>query len=143
MKDCLRKFLDISKKYDVPVIIHSRKAELETIDFLEQNNMKGRKVIMHCFSGRKHLVKRIIDNGWLFSIPCNIIRSEQFQNIVKDSPMSQLLTETDAPYLSPIPGKRNDSRNIAYTIKKIAELKGLSEEDTANIIFQNYQRVFL
>jgi len=143
MNDCLKKFLDISKKHDVPIIIHSRKAELETIDFLEKNNMKGKKVIMHCFSGRKHLVKRIIDNGWIFSIPCNIIRSEHFQNIVKETPIKQLLTETDAPYLSPIAGERNDPRNIIYAIKKIAEIKGLSEEDTANMIFQNYQEVFL
>ncbi|MGV8141847.1 MAG: TatD family hydrolase [Candidatus Woesearchaeota archaeon] len=141
-KSCLVKFIQLAKKYNIPIIIHSRGAELEVIELLEKEDMKGRKVIMHCFSGRKHLVQRIRDNKWIFSIPCNVDRSLHFQQIVKDTSMEQLVTETDAPYLGPILGKTNRPDNVIYTIKKIAEIKGLTPEEVGNMIYANYQRVF-
>jgi len=141
-KDCLKKFINIAKKHDVPIIIHSRGAELEVIELLEEEGMKNHKVVMHCFSGRKHLVQRIRDNKWYFSIPCNVDRSLHFQQIVKDTPMDHLLTETDAPYLGPIPGKTNRPDNVIHSIKKIAELKQLTPEEVSNIIYSNYQRLF-
>lgn len=143
MKESLLKFVNISKKYNVPIILHSRGAELELIEFLEEQGMKNKKVIMHCFCGRKHHVKRVIENGWFFSIPCTVTKLLQFQEIILNAPISQILTETDAPYLAPIRGDRNDSRNIVYSINKIAELKKMNEEEVANIIFNNYQRLFL
>ena len=143
MKDCFRRFIEIAKRYDVPIIVHSRKAELETIEFLESSDMKGRKVIMHCFSGRKHHVQRIRDNGWYFSIPCNVDRSQQFQEIVRDTPLDQIFTETDAPLLSPILGKSGRPDFVRLSIKKIAEIKGMEPEEVANIIYNNYQKVFL
>lgn len=141
-KDCLKKFVHLAKKHDIPIIIHSRGAELEVVELLEAEGMKNRKVVMHCFSGRKHLVQRIRDNNWYFSIPCNLDRSLHFQQIVKDTPTEQLLTETDAPYLGPIPGKTNRPDNVIHSIKKIAELKQMVPEEVANIIYSNYQRLF-
>lgn len=143
MKECLRIFLELSKKYDLPIIIHSRGAELETIEFLEINEMKNRKVIMHCFSGRKHHITRIKENGWYFSIPCNINRSEHFQSLVKDVSLERLFTETDSPLLSPEIGKVNRPDNVIITIKKIAEIKKMDPEEVANIIYNNYQKVFM
>ncbi len=142
-KDCLKKFIHIAKKHNVPIIIHSRGAELEVVELLEEEGMKNHKVVMHCFSGRKHLVQRIRDNKWSFSIPCNVNRSLHFQEIVKDTSMDQLLTETDAPYISPVPGQVNRSDNVLHTIKKIAEIKKMTPEEVANIIYANYQKLFL
>ena len=142
-KEYLKKFLALAKKYDVPIILHSRGAELELIEFLEHEGMKNKKVIMHCFSGRKHHVERIRENGWYFSIPCTINRTEHFQNIVKEVQLSQLLTETDCPYLSPFMAKTNRPDNVIVTIKKIAEIKKMEPEEVANIIYNNYQRIFL
>ena len=142
-KDCLKKFIHIAKKYDVPIILHSRGAELDLIELLEKEDMKNRKVIMHCFSGRKHLVQKIRDNGWFFSIPCNLDRNLHFQQIVNDTPIAKLLTETDAPYQSPIPGTINRPDNVRFTIKKIAELKKMTQEEVANIIYANYMKLFL
>jgi TatD DNase family protein len=141
-KTCLKKFIALGKKYHVPMLFHSRGAELELIEFLEENHMKHEKVIMHCFSGRKHLVQRVRDNGWSFSIPCNLDRSEHFQKIVEETPLTQLFTETDSPYLSPIPGKVNRPDNVRLTIKKIADIKGMDEEEVANILYNNYQKMF-
>ena len=109
---------------------------------LESSKLK--KVVMHCFTGRKHLVKRIIDNGWSLSIPCVVVKLQQFQDNVKLAPLSQLLTETDCPYLSPYPDiRRNEPAFVIETIKKIAELKKMDQEEVANNIFMNYQKMFL
>jgi len=123
-----------------PVIVHSRKAEQESVDILESSKLK--KVIMHCFMGKKKLVKRIEDNGWYFSIPPIIIRSQQFQDIVRSVPLSQLFTESDAPYLSPYKEKRNEPSFITETIKKIAEIKGMDEQEVVNNIYMNWQKTF-
>ena len=142
-KDCLKKFIALAKKYNVPIILHSRGAELELVELLEAEGMKDHKVIMHCFSGRKHLIQKIRENGWFFSIPCNVNRSLHFQQIVSDTSIGKLLTETDAPYLSPVPGKINTPDNVIYTIKKIAELKLMTDEEVSNIIYANYMKLFL
>lgn len=142
MKDCLRKFFELAKKHDVPIILHSRKAELDLIEFLESEGMKNKKVIMHCFSGRKHHVQRVKDNGWFLTVPASVVKTEHFQYIARDVPLSQLLTETDTPYLSPDPKTLNDPSNVKYAIKKIAEIKKMDENEVANIIYNNYQRLF-
>lgn len=136
-----RKMLELAKRIDKPVIIHSRSAELRVIEILEEAGQKN--VVMHCFGGRLHLVKRIIKNGWYFSIPTNIVRSEQLQKIAELSPMSKLLTETDAPYLSPFREKRNEPAFVAESIPVIAKAKGMDGIEVANAVFQNYQRLFL
>jgi TatD DNase family protein len=142
-KNCLKKFIALAKKYNIPIILHSRGAELELVELLEQEGMKNHKVVMHCFSGRKHIIQRIIENRWYFSIPCNINRSLHFQQIVDMAPVSQLLTETDAPYLSPIQGKVNRPDNVKITIEKIAEIKKMTPVEVSNIIYANYMKLFL
>jgi TatD DNase family protein len=142
MKARFQKFIELAKKKDIPIICHSRRAELDVIEMLEKSGSK--KVVMHCFMGRKHLVKRIIENGWYLSIPCIVGKLQQLQENVAMAPISQLLTETDAPLLSPFPDiRRNEPRFVEGTIKKIAEIKKLDAEEVANLVFQNYQRLFL
>ena len=97
---------------------------------------------MHCFCGRKHLVKRVRDNGWTFSIPGLVLKTQQFQEIVRDTPIEQLLTETDSPHLAPHREERNDPRIIKLIVAKIAEIKELTIEETANLIYRNYQGLF-
>ena len=140
-KDLFIKLISIAKEKDIPVIVHSRKAEQECIDILEESGYK--KVVLHCFSGRKHLIRRAADLGFYFSIPTNIVKSEHFQQMVKTVHISKLLTETDSPFLSPFPGKTNEPAFVIESLKKIAELKGMTIDDTANNIFMNYQGLFL
>jgi TatD DNase family protein len=136
-----KKIIALAEKKNLPLIVHSRKAELDVIEMLEASKVK--KIIMHCFMGKKKYVQRIRDNGWTFSIPVIVIKLQQFQEIVKETSLNQLITETDAPFLAPVPGDVNESANVALTIKKIAELKGLTENETADAIFMNYQRFFM
>jgi len=133
------KMIELAKKIDKPLIIHSRQAEKQVIDILEDK--KCEKVVMHCFCGSEKLVKRAGDLGYYFSIPPIIVRNQSFQRIVQIVDLNQLLTETDSPYLSPFPGKRNEPAFIKETIKKISEIKKLSTEEVEEQIFDNFKKL--
>jgi TatD DNase family protein len=139
-RQLFRKMLDLARELEKPVIVHTRKAEAEAVEMLE--DYKDLKVILHCFMGKKRLVKQAYDLGFYFSIPCNIVRAQNFQMIVGMVSITKLFTETDGPYLSPFRGERNEPANIREAIRKIAEIKGMEEEEVEKNLFMNYQRVF-
>jgi len=139
-KEIFLKIINLSKQINKPLIIHSRKAEQEIIDMLENSDAK--KVVLHCFSGKLKLIKRAAELGYYFSIPTNITHSQHFQKLAELADINKLLTETDAPYLSPYKNRRNEPSFIIETIKKIAEIKNISINETANNIFMNYQKIF-
>ncbi len=138
-----RKIIQFARKINKPIVIHSRKAELECLDILEEELPNNEiPVDLHCFSGRKHLVKRAIELGYYFSIPTNIVKAQNFQIMAELIPLTQILTETDAPWLSPFRDQTNEPAFVTETIKKIAEIKQLSEEEVAEQIWKNYESVF-
>jgi len=139
-KKIFNKFVKLSIELEKPIIVHSRKAELECIEILEKNNAK--KVVMHCFSGKFSLVKRIIDNGWFFSIPGSVKNSEHFQKIIKETPIEQLLCETDSPYLHPDKEWPNEPANVVVSYEKIGEIKGLKLDEVKKKVFDNYFKLF-
>ncbi len=134
------KLLEVAKKHRLPVIVHSRAAEEKVVGLLEKHKMK--KIVLHCFNGSIDLIKRAEKNGYCFSIPPIINRIKHFQELVKEVNISRILTETDAPYLGPYRGKRNEPAYIAETIKFIAKLKNMTEEETKNVLFMNYRNLF-
>jgi TatD DNase family protein len=139
-KELFSKIISLVEKLKKPIIVHTREAEADAVEMLESSKIT--KIILHCFSGKKALVKRAYEHGWHFTIPTNIVRSHHFQGIVKLVNISQLLTETDAPYLSPFKEKKNEPAFVIETIKKIAEIKKMDTEEVANNIYMNYQRLF-
>jgi len=139
-KKTFQKIIELAEKIKKPLIVHSRDAEKEVIDMLESSKCK--KVDMHCFSGNMKLVKRAADLGFHFSIPTSVVYNMHFKEIVKRVGINQILTETDAPYLGPVKGERNEPVYIAQSIKTIAELKSFTVEECANNIFLNYKRLF-
>jgi len=139
-KDLFRKMLGFAKRVGLPVVIHSRKAEAEAIEILEE--MKMDKVVMHCFCGRKSLIRRCVENGWYFSVPPVIMRWDNFKVLVEMVPLSQLLTETDAPYLSSVARERNEPLNVLVTLKEIARIKGVSVEEVSEKVWKNCCEVF-
>lgn len=136
-----RLMIRLAKELDKPIIIHSRKAESDVIDILEEEG--AQKVVMHCFMGKKKYIVRAKELGYYFSVPVSVIKLEQLQWLVNEVPLRQLFMETDAPYLGPVMGERNDAQNIALSVKKVAEIKGMTQEDVKNHLFMNYQKVFL
>jgi TatD DNase family protein len=133
------KIIDLSIELNKPLIVHSRKAELECIETLEKK--KAKKVVMHCFSGKFSLVKKIEQNGWFLTIPTSVKNSEHFQKIIKETKIEQLLCETDSPYLHPDKKWPNEPANVIESYKKIAEIKGISLEETKKKIFENFMRL--
>lgn len=134
------KLLKLAKKIDKPVIVHSRKAEKEVIEMLE--SCKQKKVLLHCFCGKKRLVKKAADLGYCFSIPTNVVRAQNFQILVKDVNINQLFCETDAPYLSPFRGNINEPAFVVESYRKIAEIKKMELQEVINNIWMNYQKLF-
>jgi len=136
-----QKMIQLSIDLDKPVVVHSRKAEQKCIEVLE--SFPAKKVVMHCFCGKKKLVKKIVDNGWCITVPTSVVRAQQFQEIAKEVPLSKLFCETDAPYLAPFKDKMNEPSFVVESYKKVAELKGLELEEVAKCIYQNWQRLFM
>ena len=97
---------------------------------------------MHCFCGKKSLVKRITENGWFLTIPTSVVRSEQFQANARNVPITQLFCETDSPYLGPYKGKWNEPAYVIESYRKIAELKKMDIIEVVNNIYSNWQKVF-
>jgi TatD DNase family protein len=135
-KQLFQKLIELAEQIKKPVIIHSRKAEQDVIDMLESSNLK--KIILHCFCGKQKLVLRAQDNGWYFTVPTNVVRSQQMQHIAETTDINRLMTETDSPYLSPFPGKRNEPSFVIEAVKKIAEIKKMDIKEVENNIFKNY-----
>jgi len=135
-----KEFIKLSNKLEIPIIVHTRKAEAKVIDVLEE--MKAKKVVLHCFSGNMKLVVRAEKLGYNFSVPVIITYLEHFKELVKKVSITKLLTETDAPFLSNIKGERNEPKNVTITIKEIAKLKNMVEIEVENSILMNYKRLF-
>lgn len=136
-----RSVVRLAKRIHKPLIIHSRKAEKEVLDILEEEQFS--KAVMHCFTGSHKLLKRGLAMGLMFSIPTAVVRNKQFQENAAIIPTGQLLTETDAPYMGPYKDLRNEPANIRDAVMKIAEIKHMDPLELANTIYFNYQKMFL
>lgn len=140
MRENFQKVIELCEKIRKPLIIHSRRAEQDCVNMVESSTLK--KVNFHCFEGRKSLLRKVNDHGWTCSIPAVIMRLQHFETVVETLNINNLLTETDAPWLSPVARERNEPANVVQTIKRIATLKKFTEEEVANNILLNYQRMF-
>lgn len=138
--------IKLANKLELPIIIHSRDAIMDTIDILKNNIKPNKKGILHCCQLNKDLVKVGLEEGLYISFAGAITfkNSKNADEIIKMVPEDRILIETDSPYLSPEPnrGKRNDSRNIHYTLEKIAEVKEIKIEEMANITYENAKRIY-
>jgi TatD DNase family protein len=139
-EEIFKKIIDLCIKLDKPMVVHSRSAELRAIEILEEK--KAKKVMMHCFSGKKNLIRRIAQNGWTCSVPAVITRLQHFKTLTEIMPIEQLVTETDSPYLSPVAMTRNEPVNVKVTITEIAKIKDMDEENVAKELFENAKELF-
>jgi len=140
-KKTFLKVIELAEKIKKPLVVHSRKAELEAIELLQSSKLKN--VVMHCFSGRLKHAKKACDLGYSFSIPPIVKRVPQFRLLVEEVPITQLLTETDAPYLSAEKGKINEPINVEISIKEITKIKNMNKKEVENNVFSNFQKLFL
>lgn len=139
-KYLFRRLIKLALELDKPLIIHSRKAEEETMALLEEAHAK--KVILHCFSGKLSLIKKSYEQGWFLTVPTNVTFSEHFQMLAKAVPLNQLFCETDAPYLHPDKAWPNEPANVVRAYQMLAQLKGISLSDVEMMLMKNYERLF-
>lgn len=139
-----KKVIALSKKLKKPMIIHTRKAEELVLDLLEESGISKGLVHLHCFCGKKNLIKRGVKLGYTFSVPCSITRAQNFQMLVELVPITQLLTETDGPYMPPDKtANRSLPQDVRITIDHIAKIKKMTHQEVRDSIYMNYQRLYL
>ena len=139
--------LQLAGEANLPVIIHTREAEPETVDILKSQVAGGNPPgIMHCFSGSSWLAQQAIDLGFYISFSGIVTfkKAEELRTIAKQVPLDRLLIETDCPFLAPVPyrGKRNEPAYVVEVARCQAELHGKTVEEMGQITSQNFARFF-
>ena len=134
----------VAQETDLPLIIHSRSADAQTIDLLK--NFKDITGVIHCFTGSADFAKKALDLGYYISASGIITfkKSQELRDIFKTIPLDRLLIETDAPYLAPEPyrGQINESVYVSKVLEKLAEIKDISPQELDKITTQNFMNLF-
>ncbi len=133
-------FIDLSIELDLPLNVHSRSAGHYAIDLLRERGAK--RVQLHAFDGRAARAEPAVEAGYFFSVPPSIVRSPQKQKLVRRLPLSCLLLETDSPVLGPERDRRNEPANAVVSLRAIAELKAIDEEEVASAVAKNTARLY-
>jgi len=134
--------LKLAKEKNMPVIVHSREATLDTLTILKKYNVKG---LIHSFSGSLETAKEYIKMGYLIGVNGVItFKNSNIKEVIKEIPLEYLVLETDSPYLTPMPfrGKQNNPSHILDIAKFVAELKSISIDDLEKITNNNLKRIF-
>jgi len=136
--------MELASELHMPVVIHDREAHAECMEIIRKfPEVKG---AFHCYSGSAEMAKEILNMGWYlgFTGAITFKNAKKALEVIKMCPNDRILIETDCPYLAPVPfrGKRNDSRYLTYMAQTVAELKGLSVEETAEMTTENGRRFF-
>lgn len=143
--DVFKRQLRAARECDVPVIIHTREAERETIETLKTDyDGASRKGVFHCFSGSRDLAMRALDLEFMISFSGIVTfkKAIELKEIAKEVPLDRLLVETDCPFLAPVPyrGKRNEPAYVVEVARHIADLRGVETEEIARITTENFKR---
>lgn len=140
----LRAQLELALELDLPVIIHDREAHGDSLRIV--CDYPGLRGVFHCFSGSVEMARELLRRGWYlgFDGPITYKNAVKALDVIAACPTDRMLLETDSPYLSPVPnrGKRNDSRNLPYIAARIAEIKGMTTEEVAEVTLQNGKQLF-
>lgn len=146
-QELFRRHIHVARQLDLPVIVHSRDADEDTVALLQEEHEDGAfRFLIHCFSSTKYLSEESVKLGGYISCSGIITfkKSSALREAVAEVPLERLLVETDAPYLAPEPhrGKPCEPAYTALTARKLAEVKGISETELARITTANFFRLF-
>ena len=138
--------IDAAIKTNVPLIIHSRDAEEETFDILNDYKDQNLKILMHCFTGSKKFAKKLLDFNTFFSASGIITfnNAKKLQDTFKFLPSDKILIETDSPFLTPVPnrGKKNEPSFIDFTAAKLAEIRNIDKSELIKLTTNNFNKLF-
>lgn len=138
--------IELANKYNLPIVVHSRDACLDTLNALKENSSKLKNgFLMHCYSESYEVSKEILNLGGYFSFGGAItFKNSKRGEVLAKIPMDRILVETDSPYLTPVPkrGELNEPKNIVYTYQKIAEIYGVSIEKVVDVVSENFKKLY-
>lgn len=143
-KEMFERQLSLAIERKLPVIVHDREAHGDCLEIVM--NYPEARGVFHCFSGSVEMARELLRRGWYlgFDGPITYKNAVKALDVIAACPTDRMLLETDSPYLSPVPnrGKRNDSRNLPYIAARIAEIKGMTTEEVAEVTLQNGKQLF-
>ncbi|WP_440691689.1 TatD family hydrolase [Candidatus Pelagibacter sp. HIMB1782] len=135
-----------SIKTNIPLIVHSRNAENETLEILNEYKDENIKILMHCFTGSKEFAEKLLSLNSYFSASGIITfkNSVDLQETFKSIPTENILIETDSPFLAPVPnrGKKNEPSFIDFTAAKLAKIKNISKKELIKLTTNNFNKLF-
>lgn len=144
--NCFESHINAAKELDLPLIIHTRNADDDTIACLSKAGSEGARGVFHCFSGTKELAKKGLDLGFYISLSgiLTFKKADSLREVAKFVPLDRLLVETDSPYLAPIPhrGKRNEPAFTAYVAEVLSETKSIPLEEIKVQTTKNFFTLF-
>lgn len=143
----LKRQLELAKKVNLPVIIHSREAAQDCFDIIKESNLpKERAGVIHCFSGSVEMAKQYIEMGFYIGVGgvLTFKNAKKTVDVVEAIPLNKILIETDSPYLAPVPnrGQRNNSQNLKFIAEKIASIKQIDPLKVAKVTMENGKNLF-
>ncbi|MCM3021480.1 TatD family hydrolase [Priestia megaterium] len=145
-KDVFRRQIRLARKVNLPIIIHNRDATEDVVTILKEEHVEEVGGIMHCFTGSIEVAKQCMDMNMYISFggPVTFKNAKKPKEVATELPLDKLLIETDCPYLTPHPfrGKRNEPGYVSYVAEQIAELKGITYEELADITTANAKKLF-
>ena len=144
---CFEEHINAAQQLDLPLVVHTRSAEKETLEILKMNcSGKDLKILIHCFTGSKEFAFKLLDLGAFISASGVVTfkKSKDLALTFKEIPNERILVETDAPYLAPVPlrGKSNEPCYIVHTVKFLSELKKIPFDNFAEITSNNFFKLF-
>ncbi|HLL16071.1 MAG TPA: TatD family hydrolase [Pyrinomonadaceae bacterium] len=139
--------LRMARALNLPVIIHSREADAETVEILRAEwSGAGRGGIMHCFGGGYEMAAGVLELGFMISFAGNVTfkNAGALRDVARRVPLERLLVETDCPFLTPVPfrGRRNEPARVVETARSLAELHGVEVAEFGRITTGNFERFF-
>ena len=143
--DAFHRQIEWALHYKIPIVIHSRESMAQSIGVVREHQKGSLRGIFHCFSGDYAAARQIIDAGFYLGIGGVLTyKKAGLAETLKDIDLENLVLETDAPYLTPVPfrGKRNESAYLKYIAARLAEVKGVTVEEVARVTTENAQKIF-
>lgn len=138
--------LEVAQARDLPVVIHTREAEADTLALIEEGGRTRTRGVFHCFSGDAAAAERALATGYYVSIPgiVSFPKADALRDAVRSVPLDRLLLETDSPYLAPVPfrGTRNEPAHVMRVAEVVADVRGIGLDELAAAVRGNARRLF-
>lgn len=144
-RKAFREQIRLAKRLDIPIVVHTRDADADTLEILKEER-EGLRGVIHCFSSDRAQLQEYLDLGFFIALggPVTFKKTDELKEVAKIVPLEKLLVETDAPYLAPTPyrGKRNEPIFVKETAALIANLRGIMLDDLALQTVKNTKEIF-